>query len=104
MSGTKTSAVYARVDSQLKKEAEQILAKLGISASAAIQMLYSQVVLRRGLPFDLHLPDVKKPLSLGAMTEEHLNAELLKGIKSMENGKPVPADDADKELAEKFGI
>ena len=28
MSGTKTSAVYARVDSQLKKEAEQILAKL----------------------------------------------------------------------------
>ena len=43
-----TSAVYARIDKELKENAEGILSKLGISPSSAIQMLYSQIVLRRG--------------------------------------------------------
>ena len=45
-----TSAVYARIDTQLKKNAEEILSQLGITPSSAIQMLYSQIVLSRGLP------------------------------------------------------
>ena len=40
-----TSAVYARIDTQLKKNAEEILSQLGITPSSAIQMLYSQIVL-----------------------------------------------------------
>ena len=51
-----TSAVYARIDSNLKESAESILQQLGISPSSAIQMLYSQIVLTRGLPLDLRLP------------------------------------------------
>ena len=47
-----TSAVYARIDTQLKKNAEEILSQLGITPSSAIQMLYSQIVLSRGLPFE----------------------------------------------------
>ena len=50
-----TSAVYARIDKELKENAEGILSKLGISPSSAIQMLYSQIVLRRGIPFELRL-------------------------------------------------
>lgn len=46
-----TSAVYARIDTSLKEQAEEILTKLGISPSAAIQMLYSQVVMQQGIPF-----------------------------------------------------
>ena len=46
-----TTAVYARIDTGLKEDAESILSKLGISPSAAIQMLYSQIVLQRGMPF-----------------------------------------------------
>ena len=45
-----TSAVYARIDKELKENAEDILSQLGISPSSAIQMLYSQIVLRKGMP------------------------------------------------------
>lgn len=51
-----TAAVYARIDTNLKESAEDILAQLGITPSSAIQMLYRQIVLTRGLPLDLHLP------------------------------------------------
>ena len=51
-----TSAVYARIDTELKENAEGILSQLGISPSSAIQMLYSQIVLKKGMPFDLRLP------------------------------------------------
>ena len=61
-----TSAVYARIDTNLKDSAEDILSKLGISPSSAIQMLYSQIVLTKGIPFDLRLPSAK-PLAIGAM-------------------------------------
>ena len=54
-----TSAIYARIDTGLKEHAEDILAQLGITPSSAIQMLYRQIVLRNGIPFDLHLPRQK---------------------------------------------
>lgn len=44
-----TSAVYARIDTNLKDNAESILSQLGISPSSAIQMLYSQIVLKKGV-------------------------------------------------------
>ena len=44
-----TSAVYARIDTNLKDNAENILSQLGISPSSAIQMLYSQIVLKKGV-------------------------------------------------------
>ena len=70
-----TSAVYARIDTNLKENAESILSQLGISPSSAIQMLYSQIVLKKGMPFELKLPS-SKPLAVGAMTREELDAEL----------------------------
>lgn len=52
-----TSAVYARIDTKLKENAEGILSQFGISPSSAIQMLYSQIVLKKGIPFELETPD-----------------------------------------------
>ncbi|WP_296824338.1 type II toxin-antitoxin system RelB/DinJ family antitoxin [uncultured Megasphaera sp.] len=46
-----TSAVYARINTELKEKAELILSQLGISPSSAIQMLYSQIILNNGIPF-----------------------------------------------------
>lgn len=66
-----TTAVYARIDTNLKDNAESILSQLGISPSSAIQMLYSQIVLKKGMPFELKLPS-SKPLAVGAMTEKNL--------------------------------
>ena len=98
-----TSAVYARIDSNLKANAEDILRQLGISPSAAIQMLYSQIVLTRGMPLDLHLP-IQKPTAIGAMRREELDAELMKGIDSMRSGKCYTADEVDAEFSKEFGI
>ena len=36
-----TSVLYARIDTDLKTNAEEILQKLGITPTSAIQMLYS---------------------------------------------------------------
>ncbi|MCC8101691.1 MAG: type II toxin-antitoxin system RelB/DinJ family antitoxin [Clostridiales bacterium] len=98
-----TSVVYARIDSNLKDSAEGILSKLGISPSSAIQMLYSQIVLKNGMPFDLRLP-TSKPLSVGAMSREQLDAELQKGMDSINAGNVYSADEVDDILAKEFGI
>lgn len=98
-----TSAVYARIDTGLKENAEGILAQLGITPSSAIQMLYSQIVLQRGLPFDLHLPPMK-PTALDGITREELDAELMKGMDSLKGGITYSADEMDAELAKEFGI
>ena len=98
-----TSAVYARIDSGLKESAESILQQLGISPSSAIQMLYSQIVLTRGMPLDLHLPS-RKPTTIGGMSREELDAELMKGMDSLKSGRTYSVDEVDAELAKEFGI
>ena len=98
-----TTAVYARIDTGLKENAEEILSQLGITPSSAIQMLYSQIVLTRGLPLDLHLPPTN-PTAIGDMSREELDAELRKGVESLKSAKTYTADQVDAELAKEFGI
>ncbi|AMQ27427.1 type II toxin-antitoxin system RelB/DinJ family antitoxin [Legionella pneumophila serogroup 1] len=52
-----TKTVQARVDSNLKEVGEGILKMLGITPSQAINALYAQIVMCRGLPFELKLPN-----------------------------------------------
>jgi DNA-damage-inducible protein J len=54
---SKTETVRARIEPTLKAEAESVLAALGLNASDAIRVFYKQVVLRKGLPFDLAIPN-----------------------------------------------
>ena len=98
-----TSAVYARIDTGLKENAESILSQLGITPSSAIQMLYSQIVLTRGLPLDLRLP-ASKPTAVGGMSRSELDAELMKGVESVKTGRAYTADEVDAVLAKEFGI
>ena len=98
-----TTAVYARIDTGLKENAESILAQLGITPSSAIQMLYSQIVLQNGMPFDLHLPTAY-PTAIGGMSQAQLDAEFAKGIESLKNDRGYSVDEVDAEFAEKFGI
>ena len=98
-----TSAIYARIDTGLKENAENILAQLGITPSSALQMLYSQIVLTRGLPLDLHLPSVK-PTAIGGMSRADLDAELMKGVRSLRSGKTYTVDEVDAEFEREFGI
>ena len=67
----KTETIRARVEPELKHEAEALLKALGLSATDAITMFYRQVTLRRGLPFDVRLP----------------NAETVEALEQAETGK-----------------
>ena len=53
---SKTATISTRIEPSLKREVEDILAKLGLTASETIQMLYRQIKLHRGLPFDVRIP------------------------------------------------
>lgn len=61
---TEYSTVSARLATNLKSDAEQVLQTLGLSHSSAISALYSQIVLQQGFPFDLKIPAKKKPADL----------------------------------------
>jgi addiction module RelB/DinJ family antitoxin len=45
------------MDPEIKGKAENVLNKLGISPSQAIQMFYYQIYIQNGIPFNLLLPD-----------------------------------------------
>jgi DNA-damage-inducible protein J len=54
---SKTATIRARIEPDLKSEVEDILSQLGLTASEAILLLYRQIRLRRGLPFEIAIPN-----------------------------------------------
>ncbi|MCP4578835.1 MAG: type II toxin-antitoxin system RelB/DinJ family antitoxin [Deltaproteobacteria bacterium] len=59
MSTTKTATARALLDPKVKEEAEEILKRLGLSVSKSFELFYRQVIVQRGLPFELHIPNEK---------------------------------------------
>ena len=53
----KTETIRARVEPELKHQAEALLRELGMSATEAITLFYRQVTMHRGLPFEVRLPN-----------------------------------------------
>lgn len=49
----KTTTARARIEPELKEEAERILRDCGLTASQAIGLFYRQVILERGMPFPI---------------------------------------------------
>ena len=88
----KSSNVTARVEPEIKAEAEAILAQLGISASNGINMFYRQIILWKGLPFRPALPG-SKLLALDEMTREEFDAKMARGLAQARAGEGVPADE-----------
>ena len=95
-SATRTANVYTRVDPDTKEQAEQILTELGIPMSNAIGMFLKQVVIQRGIPFEMKLPAT--PVAVGALTKEQFDAELQRGMEDARAGRVVSADAVEAEL------
>jgi len=87
---TKSANLYARIEPDVKEQAESILSALGIPASNAINMFYKQIILQRGLPFEVKIPSAK-PVDMSALSEEEMNTELEKGYADMVAGRTKPA-------------
>lgn len=56
---SKATTIQARIEPELKEKADAILKKVGITASQAINALYAQIVMRKGMPFELKIPNKK---------------------------------------------
>lgn len=100
---TKTANLYARIEPDVKEQAENILSALGIPASNAINMFYKQIILHRGLPFEVKMP-ATRPLSVEELTETKLHAELEKGYSDMLEGKTKPARQAFSDIRKDYGV
>lgn len=53
----KSAYVSVRIRPEVKTETEKILQSLGVTPTEAITMFYSQINLRRGLPFPVEIPN-----------------------------------------------
>lgn len=83
----KTASVNARIEPAVKKKAERIFAAIGISASDAVGMFYRQVVYRRGLPFDVRIP----------------NATTVAALEDLEQGKGEIFEGTTRKLFDELG-
>ncbi len=70
----KTEMIRARVEPELKRQAEDLFSALGLSATEAITLFYKQVTMHRGLPFDVRIP----------------NAETLEALQQTHDGEDLP--------------
>jgi len=53
----KTASVKIKIEPNLKKRAERVFQRLGLSPTQAITMFYRQVELYKGLPFGVVIPN-----------------------------------------------
>jgi len=72
----RTETIRARVEPELKSEAEAILKEVGLSSSEAMRLFLHQIVSQRGLPFEVKIP----------------NAETIEAIESIQAGKGLKVD------------
>jgi len=79
---TKSETIRARVEPTLKARAEDIFKKLGLSSTEAITLFYTQVTLRKGLPFNVEIP----------------NKETADTIEKMRHGKGLHSFDTIEEM------
>lgn len=81
---TKSEMIRARVEPELKREAETVFSKLGLSATQAITLFYKQVTLQQGLPFAVKIPnaDTREALQQAYDGEELTEYESLEVLKT----------------------
>ena len=100
---TRTANVFTRVDPETKEQAEAILNQLGIPMSHAIGMFLKQIVMQRGIPFEMKLP-AAVPAALGSMTREQFNVELQKGMDDIAAGRVIAADAVEAEMVKASAV
>ena len=62
--------MHVRVEPELKAEAEAVLSQLGLRATEFVRMALRQVVLQRGLPFAVRIPNAETIAALNEPTHD----------------------------------
>lgn len=99
----KSANLYARIEPELKNEAETILSGLGLPVSNAINIFYRQIVIHRGLPFDVRFPS-HALTNAAELSDEQLDAEVSRGFKDIASGCKRSFSDVASELKRDFAL
>ena len=92
----KTANVTARIQPDIKEQAEVILAKLGIPVSIFIDMAYRQVIIKEGVPFSLSVSHA--PVSRDSLSKVEFDGIMQKGLMQAKNDEALTVDEAFKQL------
>ena len=93
---TKTANVTARIQPNIKEQAEAILERLGIPVSVCIDMTYRQVIMRDGVPFSLDIPD--KLATRDSITQAEFNTMMKTGLAQAKRNDSLSVDEAFNQL------
>ncbi|MBO7425262.1 MAG: type II toxin-antitoxin system RelB/DinJ family antitoxin [Clostridiales bacterium] len=88
---TKTSTVNLRIEYEVKRQAEDILNRLGIPRAVAIDMFYRQIIAHNGIPFSLTLP-TNVP-SRDTLSKPEFDYMISNGIKQAQEGDSFDVDE-----------
>ena len=88
----KSSNVMARVEPDIKEQAEGVLSVLGLPVSVVINALYRQIILQNGIPFSLTIPAA--PTARNALSKEEFDNMINTGLDQAKNGTGISLDDA----------
>jgi DNA-damage-inducible protein J len=53
----KTATIQARINPEVKREAQKILSQLHMTMSEAIALYLTQITLHKGIPFEIKIPN-----------------------------------------------
>ena len=94
---TKTANVTARVQPEIKEQAEAVLNQIGIPVSVLIDTLYRQIIMTGGIPYSLSVPSIP---TLDSMNREQFDAMMQKGYDEAQAGIGLPVNEAFKKVRE----
>ncbi len=79
------------------------ISALGIPASNAINMFYKQIILHRGLPFEVKIP-ASRLVDASVLSDAEMDAELDKGYADMKAGRTKSAKSTFSDIRKDYGL
>ena len=95
----KSANIFARVEPEIKQQAEVILTKLGLPVSVVIDTLYRQIILTGGLPYPINIP--KLP-TVDSMSIQEFDSMMTKDYGEVVNDQRIDAKAAFLQLREEL--
>ena len=93
---SKTANVMARVEPQVKEQAEEIMNMLGIPVSVVINTLYKQIIMTHSIPFPLSVPKV--PVARDELDDATFSAMMERGLREAKADQSRLASDVFADL------
>lgn len=90
----KSATLNLRVNSTVKRRAEDVLKRLGIPMSTAIDMYLNQISLTGGIPFAVTLPKAPASIHADVMSVDELHEKLQEGYDDIKAGRVQDAASA----------